>query len=76
MGLLTGEGRATNAPIAAAAIIGQANNIAGTRSSDRSKLRSNGELAPFASFAGEVEPVTPPVVDCGTTGDDEQEARL
>lgn len=66
--------------MAAAAIIGQANNIAGTRSSDRSDLRSKrGELASFASFtsfAGEAESVAPPVVDCGTVLDDEQEARL
>ena len=63
---------------AAAAITGQANNIAGTTFSIR---KSNRELAPFASFAGEAEydaeddkPVAPPVVGCGTVLDCEQEA--
>ena len=65
---------------AAAAITGQANNIAGTTFSIR---KSNRELAPFASFAGEAEydaeddkPVAPPVVGCGTVLDCEQEAGL
>ena len=73
----------SNADIAVAAITGQANNIAGTKFSDRSNLGSNGELASFASFAGEAEfgaehdkSVVPPFVDCGTVVDDEQEARL
>lgn len=75
MELLTREGRRKYAATPAAAITGQANNIAGTRSSDR----SNGELASFASFiAGEDgaehdEPVVPSVVDCSA---DEQEARF
>jgi hypothetical protein len=86
MELLTREGRAPNAAIAAAARTGQANNIAGTMFSDVSKLRSNGALASSALFDGleaepecdaeDDEPALPPVVDCVTVLDDEQDARL
>ena len=79
MELLTREERGPSAKyIPVAAITGQANSIAGTRSSVRSNLRWNRELASSASFAGEVEydaehaePEVTPVVDCGcgTLGD-------